>query len=71
MRVAARVILTDQQRAKLSAYARGRSVAQRVVEGARIVLQAAEGKQDREITATLQMGRHTVGRWRARFWKAA
>ena len=67
MRVAARVILTDQQRAKLSAYARGRSVAQRVVERARIVLQAAEGKQDREIAATLQMGRHTVARWRARF----
>ena len=67
MRVAVPVQLTNEQRVKLSLYARGRSVAQRVVERARIVLQAAEGKQDREIAATLQIGRHTVARWRARF----
>lgn len=67
MRVAVPVLLTEEQRGKLSVYARGRSVAQRVVERARIVLQAAEGKQDREIAAALQIGRHTVARWRARF----
>jgi transposase len=67
MRVAAPVVLTDEERAKLSLYGRGRSVAQRVVERARIILQAAEGKQDREIAARLQIGRHTVARWRARF----
>jgi transposase len=67
MRVAAQVILTDEQRSELTAYARGRSVALRLVERANIVLQAAEGKQDQDIAATLQLGRHTVARWRARF----
>ena len=67
MRVAARIILTDEQKSELSAYARGRSVAVRLVERANIILQAAEGRQDREIAAALQLGRHTVARWRARF----
>ena len=51
----------------MSAYARRRSVALRLVERANIILQAAEGKQDREIAAVLELGRHTVARWRARF----
>ncbi len=38
-----------------------------IVERANIILQAAEGKQDREIAADLQLGRHTVARWRSRF----
>jgi transposase len=67
MRIARPIGLSEEQRAKLAAYARGRSVAKRVVERARIVLQAAEGKQDREIAAALGVGRHTVARWRARF----
>ncbi len=67
MRVARSIVLTEEQRAKLMGYARGRSVAKRVVERASIVLQAAEGKQDREIAAALRIGRHTVARWRARF----
>lgn len=67
MRVAHPIGLNEEQRAKLTAYARGRSVAKRVVERASIVLQAAEGKQDREIAVDLGVGRHTVARWRARF----
>ena len=67
MRVAAQIELTDEQRSELSTLARGRSVEKRLVERANIVLQAAEGKQDREIAAALQVGRHTVARWRARF----
>lgn len=67
MRIAAPVRLKDEQRAKLAQYARGRSIAKRVVERARIILQAAEGKQDREIAADLGVERHTVSRWRARF----
>lgn len=39
----------------------------RLVERAKIILQAAAGRQDREIAETLQVGRHTVARWRARF----
>src|SRR5688572_26462680 len=51
MRVAANIVLTDEQKRELSIYARGRSVALRIVERANIILQAAEGKQDREIAA--------------------
>jgi transposase len=67
MRVAGSIVLTEEQRAKLMGYARGRSVAKRVVERASIVIQAAEGKQDREIAEALRIGRHTVARWRAHF----
>ena len=69
MRVAAQIVLTDEQRSELSTLARGRSVALRLVERANIILQAAEGKQDQEIAAALEVGRHTVARWRARFLK--
>ena len=51
MRIAARVILTDEQSAQLEAYARGRRIAARLVLRAKIVLLAAEGKQDLEIAA--------------------
>jgi hypothetical protein len=44
MRVAAQVVLTEEQRSELSAYARRRSVALRLVERANIILKAAEGK---------------------------
>jgi transposase len=67
VRVATQIALTDTQRSVLSAYARGRSVPKRIVERANIVLQAAEGRQDREIAAALRLGRHTVARWRSRF----
>lgn len=67
MRVAAQVVLTEEQKSELRAYARGRSVALRLVERANIILQAAEGKQDQEIAIALELGRHTVARWRARF----
>jgi transposase len=69
VRVAPQVALNDEQRATLTSYARGRSVPKRMVERARILLQAAEGKQDREIATALGIGRHMVARWRARFLK--
>jgi transposase len=67
MRVAAQIVLTDEQKRELSTYARSRSVAVRLVERANIILQAAEGRRDQEIATALQLGRHTVARWRARF----
>jgi len=42
-------------------------MAARVVERARIVLLAAEGKQNQEISKTLRVTRRTVGVWRCRF----
>jgi hypothetical protein len=45
VRIAASITLTPEQRSKLETHARGRSVAQRLVERARIVLLAAEGNR--------------------------
>jgi transposase len=67
MRIAAAVILTNEQRAKLESYARGRSTPARVVLRARIVLLAAEGKQDLEIARLLCIVSRTAARWRSRF----
>jgi transposase len=69
MRIAARVVLTDEQSAQLEAYARGRRIAARLVLRAKIVLLAAEGKQDLEIAAALGVVARTAARWRARFLK--
>lgn len=69
MRVAPEVQLNDEQKSELRTYARGRSVPQRIVERANILLHAAEGKQDQQIAACVGVGRHTVARWRSRFLK--
>jgi transposase len=67
VRIAQPISLTEEQRVKLDSYARGRSVAKRLVERAEIVLLAAQGKQDVEIAVALKVGRQTVARWRKRF----
>ena len=69
MRVAAQVVLTREQSAKLESYARGRRLAARLVLRAKIVLLAAEGRQDLEIAAALGIVPRTAARWRARFLK--
>ncbi len=67
VRVAQAIILTQEQKARLEAYTRGRSIARRLVERARIVLLAAEGSENLDIAEKLQISRHTVARWRIRF----
>jgi transposase len=67
MRIAPQVVLTREQRAKLRVYARGRSTPARVVLRARIVLLAAEGKQDLKIAHLLSIVPRTAARWRSRF----
>lgn len=67
MRVAPRVTLTSEQRTTLRRWARGRTTPMRLVRRARIVLLAAEGKQNIEIAAALGVERTIVGRWRRRF----
>jgi transposase len=67
MRVAPKVILTDEQRTTLARWSRGRSTAARLVRRAQIVLLAAEGKENIEIAEELQVERTIVGRWRRRF----
>jgi transposase len=67
MRVAVAVVLSDEDREHLERLARGRKVAARVVERARIILLASEGKQNQEIAKTCGVTRRTVGVWRRRF----
>lgn len=67
MRVAVEVVLSAEEREELERLAGGRKVPARVVERARIVLLAAEGKQDREIARLCGVVRQTVSRWRRRF----
>jgi len=67
MKVAASIVLSTEERDELEKLARGRKVAARVVERARIVLLAAEGKQNREIAEISRVTRRTVGVWRRRF----
>jgi transposase len=67
MRVAAKIVVTDEQRATLQRWARGRSTSVRLMQRARMILMAADGKQNKEIADTLGVQPSTVGRWRQRF----
>lgn len=67
MRVAVEVVLSGEEREELERLARGRKVPARVVERARIVLLAAEGKQNQEIARLCGVTRRTASLWRRRF----
>lgn len=67
MKVAVPVTLSAEEREELEKLARGRKVAVRVAERARIVLLAAEGRQNQEIAGICGVTRRTVGIWRRRF----
>ena len=69
MRVAPQVVLTDDQEQILRQWARGRSLSARQVERARVVLLAAEGKQDLEIASEIGISNQKAARWRKRFLK--
>ncbi|MGB9120335.1 MAG: IS630 family transposase [Candidatus Angelobacter sp.] len=70
MRVAPAITLDQQQRNQLQAWARGRSLPQRQVERAKIILLAAAGKQDIEIAAALRIDRQKAARCRRRFLRS-
>lgn len=70
MRVAPAITLDQQQRGQLQAWARGRSLPQRQVERAKIILLAATGKQDIEIAAALRIDRQKAARCRRRFLRS-
>jgi transposase len=67
MRVAQSITLTDDERKTLTKWARGRSTAVRLALRAKIVLAAAEGRENKDIAAELECTRRTVGTWRNRF----
>lgn len=67
MRVAPPVVLDSQQRKTLEQWARSRILPARQVQRARIILLAAEGKQDLEIAAAVNISNQKASRWRRRF----
>jgi len=67
MKVAVQVVVSPEQREVLEKLARGRKASARVVERARIVLLAAEGKQNQEIAKICGVTRKTASLWRRRF----
>ncbi len=67
MRVAATVTVTPEEHQQLLTWSRGRSLPYRLVDRARIVLSAAEGKTNDQIAEELRVHRRTVGLWRRRF----
>ena len=59
--------LTEDERSKLTAWARRPKTAQRLALRARIVLAAADGRTNTAIAADLRITLQTVGKWRRRF----
>src|SRR5262245_4187222 len=60
------VNLTESELKRLEEWIRAGSTPQQVVLRARIILAAAKGEQDRQISAELQVQWRTVARWRQR-----
>ena len=67
MRVARPIVLSEIVRRKLEQQSRGRSTQARVVLRSRIVLLAAEGLQNKQIAATLNVAPRMAALWRGRF----
>ena len=67
MRIAASILLTDEERTALVKFAQGRSTEARLVLRAKIVLAAAEGATNKQIATDLGTDAHTAARWRKRF----
>ena len=61
------IVLSPEERETLEAWARARSLPQRVVQRARIILLAATGILSQEIARQLRVSRPTVQLWRQRF----
>jgi Homeodomain-like domain len=67
MRVAPPVELSAEQQTTLEARANGRQTEVRVADRARVILLAADGKQNLEIAETLFISAPKAARWRWRF----
>lgn len=67
MRVAKAITLTDEERVTLTKWARGRSTPVRLVQRAKIILAAADQRENKDIAAELGCTPRTVGTWRTRF----
>ena len=67
VRVAAEIVLSDEERDELTKLARSKLSSVRLASRARIVLLAAKGMQNKDIAEQLKIGRVQVSRWRERY----
>lgn len=67
MRVATEIVLNAEQQEELMRLARSKRTSVRLALRARIVLLAAQGLQNKDIAAELDVGRVQVSRWRERY----
>lgn len=67
MKIAPEIILTNEERAALDRWSRGRSTPVRLVLRSKIVLMAANGKMNKVIARRLKTAPKTVSLWRRRF----
>lgn len=67
MRRAIAIVLTEDERATLTAWARSRTLAARLTLRARIILAAAAGQENQAIALEQGLHRDTVAQWRKRF----
>lgn len=67
MRRAPVIELTDDERATLTKWSRGKTTPARLVTRARIVLLAADGRLSKDISVELGVPQKTISKWRTRF----
>src|SRR5207247_9249881 len=67
MRIASPIVLSEEERAVLSTWTRGRSLPLRLIQRAQIVVMAAQGIPSRDIAQALEVSRPTVQLWTERF----
>ena len=67
MRVAVKIVLSDDEVLELSKLSKSRSVSVRLAERSRIVLLAGKGKTNEDIGQELGITRQKAGRWRERY----
>ena len=66
-KIASAVVLSEAVRKQLESWVRAQFTPQQVALRSRILLMAADGKQDLEIADELDVNRHTPALWRKRF----
>ena len=67
MRVATKIVLSEDEMSELTKLVRSKQASVRLSQRARIVLLAADGMQNQEIATQLNVGRVQVSRWRERY----
>jgi transposase len=64
------IVLSGDERVELERRVRARTSSQQAARRARIVLAAAEGRQNKDIATELGIARGTIRQWRSRFAKS-